>query len=122
MYRRKYKTHLKSIEVAAPDVHASRRDTGDQRCRKRNAGGERCVYEGRSVRGEGPQVVLRSRVLEKRPGEEGAGEREHLMELLKSYLLLAASRTIAGGDYFCVVEDLFAGRALCSVLARAAPH
>ena len=63
---------------------------------------------------EGLQAALCAQVLLGRLDE--GGEKEHLLELLRSYVLLAASRTIAGGDYFCVVEDLFGGdgTVLCS--------
>ena len=122
MYRRKYKAHLKSITLPLQtftqvDVTQAIKDVER----------ETLMVNGVSTKGgqfvsEGLQVVICSQVLGKQLTEEGDGEREQLVELLRSYLLLAASRTIAGGDYFCVVEDLFAGGAPYSVLARAAPH
>ncbi len=116
MYQRKYRTHLKSIQLPLQtftqvDVKQAVKDVER----------ETMVVNGTSTKGgrfvgEGLQAVICSCVLEGRPHESNSEEQEQLQELLRSYILLAASRTIAGGDYFCVVEDLFAGdgTVLCS--------
>ena len=39
-------------------------------------------------------------------------DRQSVSQLLQIYVILAASRTIAGGDSFCIVEDLFGGEGL----------
>ena len=114
MYQRKYKAHLRSIKLPLQtftqvDVMQAVKDVER----------ETLAVNGVSTKGgqfvnEGLQAALCAQVLLGRLDE--GGEKEHLLELLRSYVLLAASRTIAGGDYFCVVEDLFGGdgTVLCS--------
>jgi hypothetical protein len=84
------------------------------------------IMKGSSFTKEGIKTLLSSSVLgeKKQIVEEDEEEvdvweeggalrvRNSMHHLLQIYVMLAASRTIAGGDCLCIVEDLFGGEGL----------
>lgn len=128
VYKQKYHTFLTNMKIPLQTF-----TNADIMQAFKDVNRESVVVNGTSMKGatftqEGIKSLLSSSAIlgvsEIDEAEEAEDEREEgddsgpsvvrnsMYQLLQIYVMLAASRTIAGGDSLCIVEDLFGGEGL----------